>query len=77
MLYDINNKERWFKTVQPTGKPVDLPVKVFMTKKEFLALIKRKKLTVDDIAENQEYYKIYIKYKNREDILKALHANED
>lgn len=26
-----------------------------MTKKEFLALIKRKKLTVDDIAENHEY----------------------
>lgn len=48
-----------------------------MTKKEFLALIQRKKLTVDDIAENQEYYKIYIKYKNREDILKALHANEE
>ena len=48
-----------------------------MTKKEFLALIKRKKLTVDDIAENQEYSKSYIKYKNRVDILNALHANEE
>lgn len=48
-----------------------------MTKKEFLALIQRKKLTVDDIAENEEYYKVYIKYKNREDILNALHANEE
>ena len=48
-----------------------------MNKKEFLILIKKKKLTVDDIAENEEYYKIYIKYKNRKDILNALHANEE
>ena len=32
MLYDINNKERWFKTVHPTGLPVGSPAKVFMTK---------------------------------------------
>ena len=32
MLYDINNKERWFKTVHPPGLPVGSPAKVFMTK---------------------------------------------
>ena len=40
--------------------------------------LSKDKLTYEKTySENQEYYKIYIKYKNREDILKALHANEE
>ena len=48
-----------------------------MNKKEFLELIRKKHLTVSDIATNNTYYKYYIKFKNREEIIATLRKNED
>lgn len=48
-----------------------------MTKKQFLDLIRKEHLTIDDVATNPKYYKYYIQFKKRGDILDALHRNED